>query len=106
MTERIGADSPLGDLDSMRAVRPTAPSRVTPGDCPSNGASHRSDRVDISSGAMQICRAHEAVESAPETRAELVARLQREVAEGTYRVDTRALAQRLLPVLFPDQFGE
>jgi anti-sigma28 factor (negative regulator of flagellin synthesis) len=55
---------------------------------------------------MQICRAHEAVESAPETRAELVARLQREVAEGTYRVDTRALAQRLLPVLFPDQFGE
>ncbi len=38
-------------------------------------------------------------------REALVARLKREVQDGSYRVDRRAVAARMLPVLFPNAMG-
>lgn len=105
MTERIGADGPVGDLDQTRTARVAPVARGEGGLAREASPAPTGDRIDISAQAVCIHRARLAVGAAPETRPALVERLQREIADGTYRVDSRALAARLLPVLFPDRFS-
>ena len=54
------------------------------------------DRVEISEQALEMARAHAAVQKAPDVRADRVAEIKRQVKEGTYSVPAEILADRLL----------
>ncbi len=54
------------------------------------------DTLEISDRARELARAHEAVEAAPDVRAEKVARIKQQVESGTYSVPAEELAKKLL----------
>jgi flagellar biosynthesis anti-sigma factor FlgM len=56
----------------------------------------RADTVALSEQGLQLARALEAANAAPEVRAELVDQIKLSVADGTYRVAAGAIALRLL----------
>jgi flagellar biosynthesis anti-sigma factor FlgM len=59
----------------------------------------RTDGASLSPAAQSVLTARRAVQESQEVRADLVAELRRQVQEGTYRVDDRALARRIFPLL-------
>ena len=59
----------------------------------------RTDGASLSSAAQELLKARRAVQDAPDVRADLVAELRRQVQAGTYQVDARAIARKLLPAL-------
>jgi negative regulator of flagellin synthesis FlgM len=76
------------DVASKRAnvqKSESAPTRSTGG-----------EQIALSSKAKDIQRAHEAIKSAPDIRAEKVNRIKAEVAQGKFRVDSEVLAERIL----------
>lgn len=63
------------------------------------GSAHRTDGADralVSSRGRLLAAAMHSVRSASEVRQERVAALRASLAEGSYRVDAEAIAQRLL----------
>ena len=56
----------------------------------------KQDHLDLSDAARARHRADQAVRAAPEVRAEKVAELQRQIESGTYPVEPRRIAQKLL----------
>ena len=62
-------------------------------------AGGRTDGTTLSSAAQELLKARRAVQDAPDVRADLVAELRRQVQAGTYKVDAREIARRLLPTL-------
>ena len=52
--------------------------------------------VEISEQALEMARAHEAVQKAPDVRADRVAEIKKQVEDGTYSVPPEVLAARLL----------
>jgi flagellar biosynthesis anti-sigma factor FlgM len=54
------------------------------------------DSVEISPQARDLARAQEAVEAAPDVRADRVDELRRQIEGGTYHVPAETLAQKLL----------
>ena len=59
-------------------------------------ATSRSDEIMLSTQARDLRGVLAAVADQPETRAELVAALRQELADGTYRPDPAAIARRML----------
>lgn len=53
------------------------------------------DRAEISEHGRQFARALDAVRQSPETRADLVSSLKKQVQDGTYTVDGKRLAETL-----------
>ncbi len=100
MTERIGADNTLANLEQSRLLRvtPEREDRAAAGKADTKAAG---DRVEISAQAVQMVRAREAVEGASESRQDLVNRLRQEVENGTYAVDTQDVAKRMLSLFGP-----
>ena len=71
----------------------------TPGADGTRGAGRsgrRTDQVHISTEAQDFRRALEAVSNQPEVRETRVAELRSQIANGTYTVDARAIAARLV----------
>ena len=62
-------------------------------------AGTRTDGTSLSSAAQELLKARRAVHEAQEVRADLVAELRRQVQAGTYQVDARNIARKLLPAL-------
>ncbi len=58
------------------------------------------DAAGFSSGALELARAREAVDHAPEVRTERLMALKRQVENGTYRPDPVAIAKKLLDTGF------
>jgi len=58
-------------------------------------ATQKPDRADISAAGRLKARALDAVQSAPETRADLVTRLREQVQSGAYSVNDQKLASHL-----------
>ena len=54
------------------------------------------DTVELSSRSKEIARALETVRTAPEVRTERVAELKAEIGAGTYKVDSGAVAGKIL----------
>jgi negative regulator of flagellin synthesis FlgM len=54
------------------------------------------DSVEISERASELARAKQVVEAAPEVRADKMAALKKQIADGTYDVPAEALADKLL----------
>ncbi len=54
------------------------------------------DQVELSEQARQIAALTSASKELPEVRADKVKAIQKSLADGTYKVDARQLAQRIL----------
>lgn len=54
------------------------------------------DTVEISDKSRELARARQAVEDAPEVRADKVADIKKRIEDGTYSVSPQALARKLL----------
>lgn len=54
------------------------------------------DTLDISDRSRELARARQAVEDAPDVRADRVAEIKQRIADGTYDVPAELLAQKLL----------
>jgi flagellar biosynthesis anti-sigma factor FlgM len=55
-----------------------------------------SDTLEISDGARELARARQAVDAAPDVRAEKVADIKKRIEDGTYTVSPHVLAQKIL----------
>src|SRR5215207_4428827 len=60
------------------------------------GQASRADSVVLSADARSLAAAHEAVQQAPEVRAEKVDAIKQRVTDGTYHVQANVLARKLL----------
>lgn len=54
------------------------------------------DKVDLSAQSKEMKKVHEVLAAAPEVRAEKVAALKQQVESGQYRVDSDAVAEKML----------
>lgn len=54
------------------------------------------DSVEISDRSRELARARQAVDAAPDVRAERVAEIKKQLEEGTYSVSPELLAKKLL----------
>lgn len=55
-----------------------------------------SDTVEISDRSRELARARQAVDAAPDVRADKVAEIKKRIEDGTYSVSPHLLAQKLL----------
>jgi flagellar biosynthesis anti-sigma factor FlgM len=56
----------------------------------------RGDTLEISDRARELARARQAVDEAPDARAEKVADIKKRIEDGTYTVSPKLLARKLL----------
>src|SRR5215210_9099269 len=80
----------VGEQAPIRQSRAQAAYRTTQTSTPSG------DTVEISDQAREKARALEAVQAAPDPRADRVAELRQQVQDGTYNVSPEQLADKLL----------
>lgn len=57
---------------------------------------HAADTLEISERSRELARVRQAVDAAPEVRAEKVAEIKKRIEDGTYTVSPHLLAQKLL----------
>jgi negative regulator of flagellin synthesis FlgM len=60
-----------------------------------SAAPRKADSVELSDAARAMTRASQAVANAPDVREDRVAAIKASLADGTYSVDSRALAQKM-----------
>ena len=60
------------------------------------GGQLAAEQISVSSKAKAIQRAHEVIKSAPDIRVDKVNRIKKEIADGTFKVDTEELAGKIL----------
>ena len=53
-------------------------------------------QVNFSDKAMKLKLAREITQNTPETRADIVKEVQAEIAEGRFRIDSEAVAEKIL----------
>ncbi len=73
-----------------------------PGAADRPGAQHAGtapDSVEVSEGARLVARLHGQVDQSPEEREALIAQIRGAIDAGTYTINARLLAERLLPGL-------
>jgi negative regulator of flagellin synthesis FlgM len=94
------AISPLGGQDRLRAAAAAAALRAnSAGSVASPGAPARQpDVVSISDSGRSVAAARKAVAAAPDVREERVNALKAAIADGSYSVDSRTLAAKLLHI--------
>jgi negative regulator of flagellin synthesis FlgM len=82
----------ISAITTHRRPAATPPSSAAP-------QSYKTDSAQVSGDAQQVRRAHAAAASSSDVRAEKVANIKAQIEAGTYKVDTNALAEKLLNVL-------
>jgi negative regulator of flagellin synthesis FlgM len=98
------------DEDVVMLIQPVGNSSIQPVNgarsAPPQGApaqpayaGPKADAVAFSGESAQVRRVQADVEAAPDVRAERVAAIKAEIEAGSYQVDNRALAEKLLGVL-------
>ena len=60
------------------------------------GGQPPAEQISVSSKAKDMQRAHEVIKSSPDIRTEKVNRIKKEIADGTFRVETEELAGKIL----------
>lgn len=91
--------SPQADsVQDSGSVRDTEKAKSGAGSKAAPGSVGQSDSVEISERARELARAQQAVEAAPDVRADKVAELKQRIADGTYEVPAEALADKLLDI--------
>jgi negative regulator of flagellin synthesis FlgM len=96
--ERIGGQPRSAESVSEQASVNRA--GQTRKDAPPQGAERvrESDTLEISERARELARAQRAVETAPDVRAEQVAKIKQSVEDGTYSVSPDLIARKMLGV--------
>lgn len=89
--------SDVVSLSSTAAVRPAAVERqAPPAQAPAAGAVSSPDRVELSLGRIQVERLKQMAPAEETVRTDRVAALKQQVAGGTYGVDGRLVAGKML----------
>jgi negative regulator of flagellin synthesis FlgM len=84
-------------LSSTAAVRsPDVEKKAAPVQAPAAGAVQSSDRVELSLGKMQVERLKQTPPAEETVRADRVAAIKQQIADGTYHVDSRLVAGKML----------
>ncbi|MDH3392472.1 MAG: flagellar biosynthesis anti-sigma factor FlgM [Desulfobulbaceae bacterium] len=60
------------------------------------------DRVELSSGSRDVLKMQEILQETPEVRKEKVEEFKRQIEEGTYQVDSRQVADKMMWSLLSD----
>lgn len=60
------------------------------------GAGESPDQIKLSSDAIAVREGVEAAKSAPDVRAERVAALRGQIKDGSYKVDSKAIAEKMI----------
>lgn len=98
MVEGVGLGQPRIDMESARFARMES-ERSRPATGQPSEVTNRTDEVAISYQAALMQRASEAVEDAPEVRAEKVEQIRLQIASGKYGVSSMDIARRVLDIL-------
>jgi flagellar biosynthesis anti-sigma factor FlgM len=95
--ERLSAESASRTyVKQAQLSRAAAPSEATDGDKAARSA-ERSDSVVLSTGAKALAAARDAVKASDgDLRSEKVADIKQRLGDGTYQVDARVLARKML----------
>lgn len=84
-------------LSSTAAMRPaTGEKQAAPVQAPAAGTVQSSDRVELSLGKVQVERLKEIAPAEETVRTDRVAALKQQVAGGSYTVDSRLVAGKML----------
>ena len=82
-----------GQAAARRAERANSESQVK---ADPQSVRSSSDTVEISNRSRELARARQAVDAAPDVRADKVAEIRQRIQDGTYSVSPEALASKLL----------
>jgi len=88
--------------EKVQVKRPESPA---PSGAGASG-SVQSDRVELSSGSLEVQKVRDILEQTPEVRADKVKTLKEQIARGEYRVDAHGLADRMLISLLSENPAE
>ncbi|AJE02391.1 flagellar biosynthesis anti-sigma factor FlgM [Geobacter pickeringii] len=90
-------NSDIVSLSSVTSARTIgAPQQATEGGkTTAAGATTGPDRVELSLGRPQVDRLKQAAAGEPEFRADKVAAVKQQIQEGTYQIDSRAVAAKI-----------
>jgi negative regulator of flagellin synthesis FlgM len=83
----------------------TGAREAEPSGTQAQSATQKQDRgaeVELSSTSVEVRLAREAMEAQPPDRAEKVARLKEQVAEGAYEVDPKDIAEKMIQTSISD----
>jgi negative regulator of flagellin synthesis FlgM len=81
-----------GGVQRLAPTRPEASPSVTPTSAPAE-----TEQVILSQRATEVQAAHQSLAATPEVRADLVARLKSQVADGSYKIDPDRIAEKIVP---------
>lgn len=95
-------------LENTRATEKAQKARAA--EAPSTNVTQRSGQPDadvtISDGAQLLRQAREAVYASPDIQHDKVAELKRRIQSGTYQVDSKAVADKLVDEHLASNFGK
>jgi negative regulator of flagellin synthesis FlgM len=83
-------------VQNAEAARTAATSAQQGGKAQPQHQAPQVDTVSLSDSARSLAGAHDAVRNAPDVRHEKVAEIKQRIGDGTYQVQSRVLAQKLL----------
>ena len=89
----------INDYRAAQIAQTYGPQGTSESGAKAKKAEARTDGTSLSAAAQELLKARRAVQDAPDVRADLVAELRRQVQAGTYTVDAREIARKLLPAL-------
>jgi negative regulator of flagellin synthesis FlgM len=88
------------DIERVSQQQPVWPVRgaypVSKVDRAASGSPRAADSLEISAEARELARIHQAVEAAPDVRAEKVASIKKRIQDGTYTVSPELLARKMI----------
>ena len=98
-------DRPINSsgIESANQTKPGAKNNATTGGKPSIPAGAT---VEISDNAKFMAQAKELAMKSPDVRADKVANLKKSIRDGSYQVDSRDLADKILQDHFENDFGK
>lgn len=102
-TDILGAlnDMSISQVNPLRASMAIAALRNTSAATAAapSAASRKADSVSLSDGARALASATKTVSDASDVRTDRVASIKASIANGTYQVDSKNLARKILPTL-------
>jgi len=89
--------------DQSMAKIATLPAKATKDSPPSPiAAKNRCDRVTLSPRARELCDAQKVLASIPDVREDRVEEIKTLIANGSYRIDSGAIATKMIRETFSD----
>jgi negative regulator of flagellin synthesis FlgM len=102
---KITGGNPFGKIDDYvkQINKNKSKSAAVSKDNPSAGNISSGDKVELSPEAKMISQAIKAVEALPDVRENKVAEIRERIANGTYRIDGKEVAEKMIKESFLNQ---